>query len=93
MQGTEKPVLQCMAVGSIPRPVSLAQKGKCSECSIEVWMAPSSVNLLKAEPETLVVCHLCGPRLIASMSAKPIFALAPGALEEVIAEKIEVHNN
>lgn len=89
----DQPLLQCMAVGSIPRPVGLSQQGKCSECSSAVWMAPSSVNLLLTLPGLKIVCQACGENLIAQNSEPVVFALAPGALQEAIAEHKKVGNN
>ena len=31
----------------------------CARCGLEVWLAPSSTEHLKAEPDALIICFHC----------------------------------
>jgi len=51
------------------------------------------VNLLKEVPGIQTLCEKCSRRFIESQDEKPIFALAPGAMQEAMAELMKVGNN
>jgi len=63
-------------------------RGRCAECGIEVWLAPSSQALIAKRPGTLVLCMTCGFARAEAATDGAQFATAPGAYTEFIARLI-----
>lgn len=64
----------------------------CTRCSQECWLAPSSIDFMKEEPEIELVCLIClAPELAEEKSLGHLrFAAVPGVSEEMqkIVEKL-----
>lgn len=73
--------------------MAVSQAGKCGDCDIQIWLAPSSVRLMSEIPDLKAYCEVCAGKLISEADETPIFALASGALQEAMAEVMGVHNN
>jgi hypothetical protein len=68
-------------------PESIARR--CEECSIGIWVAPSSLALLADYPDAAFICHDCGvARIDTAVDAgdEVEFKIAPGAREEWAAD-------
>mgnify|MGYP000715149676 CR=1 FL=1 len=90
---TQAKMILCQSVRVMSRPSALSRVGRCADCEIEVWLAPSSVRLLNEMPDIEIFCEQCAGKVIARSDEVPTFALAPCALQEAMAEMMNVHNN
>jgi DNA-directed RNA polymerase subunit RPC12/RpoP len=85
----------CVRVDAV-RPgevVADVTKGECSDCQKEVWMAPSSTELIKREPDVKIICQPCGAKMLEASAGDPVFAMAPGALAELLRYNARFRNN
>lgn len=83
----------CQSTRVMSRPVSVSQLGNCAECDIGIWLAPSTVKMMATMPGLRTLCEQCSVEVINALEEPPVFALAPGALQEAIAEMRKVDLN
>jgi len=81
----------CVSVEQLNiRPAMRSVKGRCSDCDREVWMAPSSIELLQIGAAKKVICEKC---FAALRDIDPIFAISEKAIQELAAHEMGVENN
>lgn len=85
-------VVRCMSIANMKRPNHLAQIGACFECKAGIWMAPSTVHLIFADTSIRPLCENCCDKYLAKHDGV-IFALAPGAIQEINAAAKKVETN
>jgi hypothetical protein len=71
----------------------MSHRGQCAECDIPIWLAPSTVKLTSEVPDLRLLCEQCAVDVINQLDEPPVFALAPGALQEALAELRKVNLN
>jgi hypothetical protein len=89
----QQAVILCQSTRKLVQPPVTAQRGLCSDCKTPIWLAPSSVNVLRDFPNAKTLCEVCGPKWITSSDVPVAIALAPGAIEEARAFGKKVQNN
>lgn len=83
----------CVQTSKLKDTPPIGLPGKCFRCEASIWLAPSTSNLIAADPEIKIACQECALNVIAENPGPPIFAMAPGAVQEIAQRIMKVERN